>query len=106
MDATLEATIRERLAADRERTAPPPDAQEVPLIPVTRIPEEHILAERIQPVRAEPGLTPAPSILVVPVVLVPARLRRRCRTASMGRHNWHFGVAKKRTRCNIFTRMR
>ena len=36
MDATLEATIRERLAADRERTAPAPDAQEVPLIPVTR----------------------------------------------------------------------
>ena len=36
MDATLEATIRERLAADRARTGPPPDAQAVPLIPVAR----------------------------------------------------------------------
>lgn len=36
MDATLEATIRERLAADKERTGPPSDAVAIPLIPVER----------------------------------------------------------------------
>lgn len=36
MEATLEASIRERLAADKARTGPPPDARAVPLIPVER----------------------------------------------------------------------
>ena len=36
MHATLEAAIRERLAADKARTGPPPEAQVIPLIPVER----------------------------------------------------------------------
>ena len=36
MDATLEATIRDRIDAEKARTAPPPDAIPVPLIPTGR----------------------------------------------------------------------
>ena len=36
MDATLEATIRERMKIEGERTAPPENAVEIPLIPVSR----------------------------------------------------------------------
>ena len=36
MDATLEATIRERIDGEKARTAPPPDAIPVPLIPTGR----------------------------------------------------------------------
>ena len=36
MDATLELRIRDRLEAERARTAPPPDAVPVPLIPTER----------------------------------------------------------------------
>ncbi len=36
MDATLEATIRERMKIENERTEPPEDAVEIPLIPVSR----------------------------------------------------------------------
>lgn len=36
MDATLEATIRERIEAEKTRTEPPPEAVPVPLIPAGR----------------------------------------------------------------------
>ena len=36
MDATLEATIRERIEDEKARTEPPPDAIPVPLIPTGR----------------------------------------------------------------------
>jgi phenylpropionate dioxygenase-like ring-hydroxylating dioxygenase large terminal subunit len=36
MDTTLEATIRDRIDAEKARTAPPPDAIPVPLIPTGR----------------------------------------------------------------------
>ena len=36
MDATLEQTIRDRMEVEKARTAPPPDAVAVPLIPTSR----------------------------------------------------------------------
>ncbi len=36
MDATLERTIRDRMATEKARTAPPPEAVPVPLIPTAR----------------------------------------------------------------------
>ena len=36
MDATIEAGIRERLASEREREGPAPEARKIPLIPVER----------------------------------------------------------------------
>ena len=36
MDATLETTIRDRIDAEKARTAPPADAIAVPLIPTGR----------------------------------------------------------------------
>ncbi|MCU0269961.1 MAG: Rieske 2Fe-2S domain-containing protein [Acidimicrobiales bacterium] len=42
MDATLEATIRDQLAFNRDRTAPPPDAVPVPPIPAARYRDPHL----------------------------------------------------------------
>ena len=36
MDATLERTIRDRIETEKARTAPPPEAVPVPLIPTGR----------------------------------------------------------------------
>ena len=40
MDATLEQTIRDRIEAEKARTAPPPEAVPVPLIPTGRYTEQ------------------------------------------------------------------
>jgi hypothetical protein len=56
MEATLEATIRERIEVEKARTAPPPEAVPVPLIPTGRYTEPAMWElERDRVFRAPPS---------------------------------------------------